>query len=260
VAVYLWKTSNDLVFNTALIRTTLDPEESLVSPGAGPAVGNDPVVDSTVHTPAQNLDAVSTKQLSTSMSVHSTGILQEILVHIKARLHWSVCHNLRFDSIVLCRHTVDAGELVLVGVVVDAVVAGLLALGSVDEVQAWLLSRRASGDGVGVASSRDESVLLGEFPGSAWVSTFASSIISIARNHVGERQLGVVVLVDAISVCDSLNSSESPARSAFSLVLDGANGSAAWPLGSGVEGSRYSGRSVNLYWERFAVGVFLVSH
>lgn len=45
----------------------------------------------------------------------------------------------------------------------------------VDEVQARLLGRRASGDGVGVALSRNNSDLLSVSPGSVGISSLASA-------------------------------------------------------------------------------------
>jgi len=180
---------------------------------------------------------VSAKEVTRFVRIDSALVVEEILVYVETRFHGAIRHDFRLDSAPSGRYGIGAGDDAFVLEPVDGrAVTSVGAFGGVDKVQAGLLGRRARWDRVGVALCRHKTDLLGVSPCSVGVTSLASIIIRIARNHILKRQLGVVVLVNAKPIGDRLHCSESPARSTFSLVLDGANGGAVGPLSSGVKG------------------------
>lgn len=57
----LGDTSDNLSLNSALVVATSDLEETFISPILIPTVGNQPIGGSTLYTPTNNLDGVSSE-------------------------------------------------------------------------------------------------------------------------------------------------------------------------------------------------------
>ncbi|GMT10917.1 hypothetical protein PFISCL1PPCAC_2214, partial [Pristionchus fissidentatus] len=261
----LGKTGDDSLLNSALVRSLDDAEESLLSPLNVPRVGNEPVGGSVLNSPSDDLDCVSSENLSGDVLVDSSGVLVEVLVDGECSLDGSVVEDLLLDGIDLLLDGVRRLSLELV-VVVALGVGGVGAFGSalggvgVDDSGAVVVVGGAI-DGVGTAgldgvrlaagvlvesTASADSLLRHVSPGTDGVSTLASVSAeeSTAREEIvgGEGRLLGSIGGNADTVGHGLGGSECPACSSVGLVTDGSDSLAGRPLLTSVESSREGGR------------------
>ena len=83
--------------NAALIVSSSNSEESLISPVLVPAVGNEPVRGSAFDSPSDDLDGVSSEGGSGSVVIDSTLVGGEVTVDGEGSLNWSVGHDFGLD-------------------------------------------------------------------------------------------------------------------------------------------------------------------
>jgi len=91
----------------------------------------------------------------------------------------------------------------------------------------------AGARGVWVAGVRDDTSIVEVVPSFVEVTTLATVVGRITRDHILWGEDDVVTTFDAGSVREDLRGGESPAGTASGLVPDGVH--AAWPLVDGVE-------------------------
>jgi len=204
------QTTIKLIFNTALICASLDPEESLLAPCVRPTVLNDPVLSSVRGgSPSGDQDSVSSCESSRYVVVYTRFVGEEVLVYHETSLDRSVLHN-----VVL---SVSRGSKVLGGtrlcLVLGEGVRWVVALGRAR----WYESRSRL---VWHTFVRYDTSLLEISPCVAQISTSASVITGITGNHVLRTQdwEGGVALCDTEAIGKSLGSGEGPARTTLSLV------------------------------------------
>jgi len=154
---------------------------SFVSPVSGPAVVAEPVRKSSFNSPSNDLDAMSSEVSSVLVLVDSRLVAKEVFVDAEASFDGSVLHDFALDSSGFRGNVISLRKGVQLGAPALSVVALRKAVGSSNEVQARLLSRRASRDGVWVARGSNNSALGNEVPSAIGVSSFAS----IARSAGG---------------------------------------------------------------------------
>lgn len=103
----LGDTGDNLSFDSALVVSSSDLEEALVSPALIPAVGNQPVRSAAFNTPANNLDSVSSQSRSSSVVINSALVGQEVVVDGEGSLNWTMGHDFSLDLCDLGGDTVD---------------------------------------------------------------------------------------------------------------------------------------------------------
>ena len=128
----LGDTGDDLSFDAALVVSSSDLEESLVSPALVPAVGDQPVGSAVLHSPADNLDGVASEGRASGVVVHSGLVSQEIVVDSEGSLNGTVSHDFGLDLGHLRGNGVDGVSDPSVSGIASGVSvgAGGLALGS----------------------------------------------------------------------------------------------------------------------------------
>lgn len=189
---------------------------------------------------------MSSKVLSSLVDVDSRGVLVEISIDGESGLNWSVGHDLGLDGSDVGSNGVGTLSLEqdavvwLSSVSGDAVAGaswggGLLgwAVKSARGQEVWLAP-----SGISISISSDDTGVNPVSPSLNGVSSSASvSAGSAAGKDVlhGVSVVGGLVGTNTNSVSDSLSSTESPARSAVSLVSDLTNRGAVWPLLLGGE-------------------------
>lgn len=128
----LGNTGDDLSFDSALVVSSSDLEEALVTPALVPAVGDQPVRSAVLDSPADDLDGVASKSRSRSVVINSTLVGQEVVVDGEGSFNGTVSHDLSLDLGDIGRNAVDGlSEPSVLGVGSGvAIDAGGLALGS----------------------------------------------------------------------------------------------------------------------------------
>jgi len=209
-------------------------------------VVDEPVRSSVLFTPSLNLDAMSTKVATRSVSVNSTLVAQKVLINAEASLNWTLGHDVVLDISNAVEVVGVSNGVHLPGTTCDAGVVGP-AVRSVHKVQARLLSRSTSRNIVRIASISHNTVVGHEGPDGIVGSSLTTSSILVTLNYLSERKRLVESSLggNAESVSSSLNTSKSPARTTSSLVINGANGLAVRPVGGSSERSRNSGVSAH---------------
>jgi len=91
----------------------------------------------------------------------------------------------------------------------------------------------SSTSGVWVTGVRDDTSGSEVVPGLVEVTTLATVVLSITRDHILWGKDDIVTTFDASSVGENFRGGESPAGTASGLVSNGVH--AAWPLVDGVE-------------------------
>lgn len=218
-----------LTDNTARIDTTVTNEDSEVTcltPVRSPRVGNQPVFFIVFFAPSDDLNGVTTKDTTGSVSVDTTLVGHEIFVDLESTLNRTVLHKFSL-------HGVDAhvpssgeglGEVFLSGRTIST---GALSTASRD-VNTITRDVRVT------FKSGDTSVLKTS-PGESKHTTVATHVSNGATDKVlrGEDNIDLSFGGNAHSVSKSFSSTESPARSAVELVEDVVL--ALWPLFVGGE-------------------------
>ncbi|GMT05432.1 hypothetical protein PENTCL1PPCAC_27605 [Pristionchus entomophagus] len=230
--VDLGNSSDDARLDAALVDSTNDAEETFLSPVLVPRVDDEPVRNSIIDAPSDHLHSVSSAQFTCLVHVHSTGVVEEVLVDLEGDLHGTVSHDFLKDSLDVVLDTVGGLAVVLVlvvgavGVARDAL---LLALGSGEEVrlagvvvglEGVVLAGR---EGVGLAArvrgevaAGDNAVLDPVLPRGERIATVASeSARFAAREKIvgGDGNLDLGIRCDADTVGNGLGGAERPARS-----------------------------------------------
>lgn len=85
-------------FNSALIISTVDLEETALSPVNSPWVGNKPVWRSALSSPSDDLNGVSSEVLSGGVLVNSALVFVEVFVNRECSLNWSISVDFSLDG------------------------------------------------------------------------------------------------------------------------------------------------------------------
>jgi hypothetical protein len=128
----LGDTSDNLSLNAALVVSSSDSEESLVSPTLIPAVGDEPVRSAVLNSPSHDLDGVTAEGRAGCVVVDSGLVGEEVVVDGECSLNGAVGHDLSLDLGGLRGDGIDGVSNPSVGGVATGVSisAGVLALGS----------------------------------------------------------------------------------------------------------------------------------
>jgi len=240
----LSKTAPHGGLNTTLVLTTEDTEVTLLTPVFVPGVGNEPVFDTVVRTIAKDTDGVTTFIAATDVLVDTTSVSQEILIDREGTLARTVGGKLG-HHISLTTDGVNLGTLSFVALEIDARI-----------INASLLASRSGLDArAGIGAARDVVIAAGEGVLDALLSNNTSAlpvvvsargITTIARTsaraavHIFSRKDDINTVLDALTVRHRLNSTESPARTAFALITDHGHGLAVRPVSTSIEFLRSS--------------------
>ena len=98
---------DDLSFDSAFVVSSSNSEESFVSPVLIPAVGDEPVRSSTLDSPTDNLNSVSSEGRPSGVVINSLFVGGEVSVNGECRLNWTVSHYFSLDLCNLRGDTVD---------------------------------------------------------------------------------------------------------------------------------------------------------
>jgi len=213
----LGHSGDTLLLELALVHA--HPEVTVETPTGTPRVSDNPVRSGTSHSPTDDLDSVTTEFSTGSMYVDTGVIGHEVGVDDETSLDWTVGVDLLLDSVNSSKGAVSLGVVFLPSTRTGARASARS-----------LLSRTR---GVWVASVSDDTSLVKVVPGFVEVTTLATVVGAIARDHILWGKDSVVTTFDAGSVREDLRGGESPAGTASSLVSDGVH--AAWPLVDGIE-------------------------
>jgi hypothetical protein len=179
------------------------------------------------------------------MAVDSAFVSEEVLIHIEAGFDGTVSEHFGTNLSLITANTIGIREEMLASRPLLIVNALLIARGSINKVHARLLSGRASGNGVRIALSSHETSGLSILEGISSITTIAT-LVGTASNHIHEREEIVDTgIINAEAIRDGFNCTESPARTAASLILDGTNSLAVRPLSAGIEVGGECGRNLN---------------
>jgi len=201
----------------ALVGASQDPEETVVTPGCTPRVGNNPVwqVGSAINTPTNDLDGVTTGQTTRQMSVDTRSVGEEVLVDSEAHLDGTVVHDVLLHGLnVLLVKELDGGWVHLSNVKGVTVLASSHASLNV-----------ATTRGVWGTLLRDGTFSGQELPGQVQVATIATVVALVAGDNVlwGQLNIGVGLGGNTESVGHGRGSRDSPAGTAAGLISDWAN-------------------------------------
>jgi hypothetical protein len=210
-------TGDTLLLELALVHT--HPEETVESPRGTPRVSNNPVRSGTSHSPTDDFDGVTTESVTSSVDVDTGVIRHEVGVDEETSLDWAVGVDLLLDSIDVSEGAVSFGVVFLPGTRSGA--------------RAVARTLRTRTRGVWVASVSDDTSLVEIVPSFVEVTTLATEVGAITRDHILWGEDNVVTTFDAGSVREDLRGGESPAGTASGLISDGVD--ARWPLVDGVE-------------------------
>lgn len=217
VGSYLGHTSNTLLFERALVHA--HPEVTVETPTGTPRVGDNPVWSGTALSPTDNLDGVTTELTTSGVDVDTGVIGHEVGVDDETGLDWTVGVDFLLDGSNISEGAVMLGVVFLPGTRSSA------------RASAGTSVTRTGG--VWVASVGDDTSRLEVVPGFVKVTTLATVVRGITRDHILWGEDDVVTTFDASSVGENLGGGESPAGTASGLISNGVH--AAWPLVDGVE-------------------------
>jgi len=212
-------TSDTLLLETALVHS--HPEVTVETPTGTPRVSDDPVRSGSSLSPTDNFDGVTTELTTSSVDVDTRMIRHEVRVDDETGLDWTVGVNLLFDC-----GDISEGAVSLSVVFLPGTRSGARSSAGTSVTR----SR-----GVWVASVRDDTSSSEVVPSFVEVTTLATVVRGVTRDHILWGKDDIVTTFDAGSVGEDLRGGESPAGTASSLVSDGVH--AAWPLVDGVESS-----------------------
>jgi len=195
------------------------PEVTVETPTGTPRVSDDPVWSGSSSTPTDNLDGVTTELTTRGVDVDTRVIGHEVSIDDETGLDWTVGVDLLLDSINISEGAVSLGHVFLPSTRTGA------------RASAGTSVTRAGG--VWVASVRDDTSGVEVVPSLVEVTTLATVVGSVTRDHILWGEDDVVTTFDASSVRENLGGGESPAGTASGLISNGVH--AAWPLVDGVE-------------------------
>lgn len=224
----LGESSDARLFDTAFVDTSLDSEGTLVTPGLVPRVNDSPVGSAIFDTPTNHLDGVTTEGLTSVVGVDTALVGEEIFVNGEGDFNGSVGHEFRLDGSGVAGDGVRLGTLVDIlsegGSVGGISIARLGALGggeftSAGRVDIGFDVVSAGGEGVRLAPrggsveiTSDQTSVHVVLHGSQGVTTVATVTAGLAAGeHVLSRQADVLASLDAVSVGDRFDGTESPA-------------------------------------------------
>lgn len=149
-----------------------------------------------------------------------TGVIgHEVSIDDETSLDWTVGVDLLLDGVNISEGAVSLGVIFLPSTRTGA------------RASAGTSVSRAGG--VWVTGVSDDTGVVEIVPGLVEVTTLATVVGSIARDHILWGEDDVVTTFDASSVGENLGGGESPAGTASGLISNGVH--AAWPLVDGVE-------------------------
>jgi len=144
--------SNAVGFDSTLVLSTENLEVAVVSPVGSPAVSDEPVWGVVLFSPSNNSDAVTSESTSRSVDINTGLVVDEIFVYGEASFNGSIGGDfgLHQSTSLISRDRVDLAGFVCLPCSFTSAFASD-ATRSRLEVQAWLLSGWAGGNGVGLA-------------------------------------------------------------------------------------------------------------
>ena len=247
------ESGNNLPLNAALVVSSSNFEEPLISPTLVPTVGNQPIWRSWLRSPPHNLDSVSSESRAWGVSVDSGFVGEEVVVDGECGFHGTMGHDFCLDFGHLGRHAVDwvSIEFVLsVGFRVSTH-AGSSAGGSRFAGPAWpVLSSVdvvvAGGEGIGIAPVVGVVEPSGNHSHAFPVTEGAWGVASVAAATAWPAAAGKDVFgwdsslqglsaSNANTVGHCLSSSKSPARPTSTLIPNLLNWLTPGPILSGAE-------------------------
>lgn len=278
--IKLRETSRNLRLNSQVVGSAQDLEISIVSPVGVPRVGDQPVGSSSLHSPAQDANGMSSKHLSCHVLVHSRLVVDQILVHSECALHGSIGHDLVLDLGNVFAHRVRRLAEFLVITVFDlvTVLALLVALGSLSlggiagracSIHVVLTRLNFIGSTSlfrSICTATDQALACPVGPGRARKSSITSESAGVAtRDQIVGREMEIerLIRVNAITVGHRFNGTKRPARSTRALVTDLADGGAVGPLLARIKVLGKVGEShvaLQLGWQTEAFRVTVDTH
>jgi len=213
-----------LALDATLVGATTDAEVTLLSPVGVPGVGAKPVLHTVGSAVAEHLNSVATLIGAAVVIVDTAGVAHEIRVDLEGNLDGTVSGDLGLD-VGLAGDGVGLLTLVLLSGPVLAVLALLGALGGGAGIDT---------SSVGAAGIRDNTGLDPVLPGAVGITTLAGTAAGAAEDIL-RREAHVSVVLHIVTIAHGLGGTESPAGAALPLITDLLHGSAAGPLGAGIE-------------------------
>jgi len=222
----LGETGNDVVFNTAVIRSTEDVEKALVSPVRVPRVRDCPIRSSIgPHTPTNDLNGMATQLLARCVLVHTRLVCQKVLIHSEGSGDGSIGEDIGLDGRHISRELVGGSTEVL------GIGPRFSVLASRRACRSWVFVRWARTDGsIHVVIARGERVRVAAttvviatineagvnivLPSCSWVTTIATHTAAGAAGvHVlGGEVHGVGTIgSNADTIGNGFGRAESPA-------------------------------------------------
>ena len=113
-ALKLRESTKTHILNMALVLAENNTEVAVLAPVLVPAVRELPVLNTVLHTPANELRSMSTESLTRHVLVDSRLVGQEVLIHIENRLQRTGFHQFSLNGINAVKNNEDLLEEVLV--------------------------------------------------------------------------------------------------------------------------------------------------
>jgi len=225
-------TSPGLALDAALVASTTDAEETVLSPVGVPGVGASPELLTVLLTVADKLDSVTALIATSGVVVDTASIGHEISVDSESNLEGTVGGELSLH-VLLTDDDVALGTLALVSVPVKRRIASAVLLAVRGDHAAVVASS------VRIAVVRDNTLVAPVGPGAARLTTVARTAAREGRVRAAvdilSRETDDLLLVDAHTIAHGLSSTEGPARAALTLITDILHGGAVRPLGASIE-------------------------
>jgi len=229
-----WDTSPSLALDAALVVTTTDAEEALLSPVVIPRVGASPVLLTILNTVADKLDSVTTLITTAGVVIDTAGVAHEISIDSESNLEGTVGGKLGLH-VLLTNDGVRLGALLLVGVPVK----GWITIALVGAVRSDKAAAVVTGS-VRSTLLRNNTNIDPVDPSATGLTTHLTiTATSIAGfGAAGDILSGVsadLTLSNTLTIAHGLSGTESPAGTTVLLVTDFLHGGAVRPVGTGIE-------------------------
>lgn len=114
-------------FNSKMIFTTENLKETIISPIAVPAIGNQPIFRTSFDAPSEHSNRVSTKRLSFGVLINTRLIADKIFVDSECRLNWAIFEDLLLNVILIALHRIARLAEMLISLEVS-LIKGICAL------------------------------------------------------------------------------------------------------------------------------------
>lgn len=248
-----WNPSNYLFLNAAFISSSLNFEEPIISPIFIPWIHHQPIFHIILNSPSNNLHRMPSQLTPTNMMIHSTPISQEIRIHRKWCLHWSICHDFCLDRFLVWRDWKNfLCEMMVVGIRrtwirwltwfwafrswLDTFTRLILPL---CVMITWRESIGLAPIGIIVQATCHNTFLFVVAPGTVWRTSIAtfSTLKSTAAEKVlsWDSGLNSLAVGNADTITHRLDGGKCPTWSTCTLITNLADGLTRWPCLHGVE-------------------------